>query len=116
MPALEHPDYVPDGGISLDPFTHPRLIQVVEKNIKRVVAGENLYSKAMNGLEPYDTTKVYPDLDLGEYTLVRSSDRMLVYQVTDNASGKTVEVFFPIYGGLISGWDVREVTSGKAQL
>lgn len=109
MPVLDRPDYVPDGGISLDPFTHPRLMAVVEKNIKRVVAGENIYSKAMNGLEPYDDTKFYPALDLGEYTLVRQSDRMLVYQVTDNASGKTVEVFFPIYGGLISGWDVRPV-------
>ncbi len=107
MPALERPDYVPEGGISLDPFTHPLLIKVVEKNIQRVVAGEDIYSKAMNGLAPYDPDKTYPALELGEYKLVRRSDRMLVYQVTDNASGKAVEVFFPIYGGLISGWDVR---------
>ena len=107
MPELPHPDYVPEGGISLDPFTHPRLIQVVEKNIKRVVAGEDIYSKSMNGMAPYNPDAVYPELDLGEYELVRSSDRMLVYQVTDKASGKTVEVYFPKYGGLISGWDVR---------
>ena len=41
---------------------------------------------------------------------------MRFFGVTDNASGKTVEVFFPIYGGMISGWDVREVTSGRTRL
>ncbi len=107
MPQLDPVDYVPEGEISLDPFTHPRLMKVVERNMQRLVAGEEIHVKSMNGMVPDDPAKTYPALDLGEYKLVKSNDRILVYEVTDNASGKSFNMLFPVYGGIISGWDVR---------
>ena len=110
LTAQVRPEYVAEGGISIDPFKHPRLMAVVERNIQRLIAGEEIHGKEMNGMSPDDPAKTYPALDLGEYELVSSSDRMLVYRVTDKASGKSVEVFFPVYGDIISGWDVRPVS------
>ena len=104
------PDYVPAGEISLDPFTHPRLMQIVERTMQRLVAGENIRDRerySMNGIVADDESKTYPDLDLSDYQLVRSDDRVLVYNVADKASGSSFDVVFTIYGGLISGWDVR---------
>ena len=107
LPAMERPEYVPEGGISLDPFTHPRLMEVVEKNIARVIAGEPIHARTVNGMIPFEEGKEYPAMQLGEYELDSATDRMLVYRVTDSISGKSVKVYFPIYGGLITGWDVR---------
>ncbi|MBO4264220.1 MAG: hypothetical protein J5871_06045 [Bacteroidales bacterium] len=107
MPALEPVPYAPAGDISLDPLSHPRLMQVVERNIQRLIAGEPIHEKGMNGMVPDDPTRLYPELVLGEYELQRSTDRLLVYEVEEKASGKRLSVLFPIYGGLISGWDVR---------
>ena len=103
LPAVE------PGEISLDPFSHPRLMQVVERNMQRLAAGEPIHKKSVNGMVPDDPAKSYPALDLGDWELVRETDRLLVYQVTDAASGITFQVLFPTYGGLISGWDVRRL-------
>lgn len=103
MPAVEA------GEISLDPFTHPRLIQVVERNMQRMAAGEPIHVKSVNGMVPDDPAKVYPALELGDWVLTEQTDRLLVYRVKDHASGITFKVLFPIYGGLISGWDVRRL-------
>lgn len=103
MPAVE------PGEISLDPFTHPRLIQVVERNMQRLAAGEPIHVKSVNGMVPDDPAKVYPALELGDWVLTEQTDRLLVYRVKDHASGITFKVLFPIYGGLISGWDVRRL-------
>ena len=110
--GLKRPDYVPAGDVSLDPFTHPRLMDIVERNISRMVAGEDIHEKTrygMNGIVPDDPAREYPALDLTDYELVRSDDRILIYRVTDMVSGRSFEVLFPIYGGLISGWDIRPV-------
>lgn len=103
LPAVEA------GEISLDPFTHPRLIQVVERNMQRMAAGEPIHVKSVNGMVPDDPAKVYPALELGDWVLTEQTDRLLVYRVKDHASGITFKVLFPIYGGLISGWDVRRL-------
>lgn len=109
---VARPDYVPAGEVNLDPFTHPRLMQIVERNIQRVAAGINIHdisTDAWNCLTPDDPAQTYPALDLTEYEKVASSDRVLTYHVQDRVSGKKFEVLFPVYGGLISGWDVREI-------
>lgn len=107
MPELEPVDYVPEGGISLDPLSHPRLMAVVERNMQRLIAGEAIHVKSVNGMVPDDPAKVYPALELGEYELLKSTDRLLVYGVEDKASGRSFKVLFPVYGNIISGWDVR---------
>lgn len=107
MPELDAVNYVPEGDINIDPFTHPYLIKNVERGMQRLIAGEQIHVKSMNGMVEDDPSKTYPDLDLGEYRPLRVSDRILVYKVTDRASGKDFDVLFPVYGGLISGWDVR---------
>ena len=56
---------------------------------------------------PDDPSRVYPALDLSEYKLTKETDRLKVYEVTDRASGKTLQVYFVLYGNIISGWDVR---------
>jgi len=101
MPAVE------PGEISLNPFDHPRLIQIVERNMQRLAAGEPIHHKSVNGMVPDDASVSYPPLSLGEWQQTAATDRLLVYQVKDNASGITFKVLFPTYGGLISGWDVR---------
>lgn len=113
MPALDPVPYLPSDGISLDPFTHTRLMEVVERNIQRMVAGGPIHVKSVNGMVPDDPSAVYPALDLGEYECIESTDRLLKYRVTDNASGKSFDVLFPVYGGIISGWDVRPSLSNK---
>ena len=85
-------------------------MQIVERTMQRLVAGENIRDRerySMNGIVADDESKTYPDLDLSDYQLVRSDDRVLVYNVADKASGSSFDVVFTIYGGLISGWDVR---------
>lgn len=109
MPSLDPVDYAPASGTSLDPFAHKRLMAVVERNMRRLAAGEQIHVKSVNGMVPDDLSKEYPALQLTEYTLTLSTDRLLKYRVSDKASGKSFDVLFPIYGGLISGWDVREV-------
>lgn len=107
MPELDAVGYVSQGDISIDPFTHPLLIRNVERAMQRLVAGEKIHEKSMNGMVEDDPSKTYPDLDLGEYKPVCINDRILVYKVTDRASGRSFDVLFPVYGGLVSGWDVR---------
>lgn len=107
MPKLAPVSYVPAGGISLDPFTHPRLMALVERNMQRLIAGETIHVRSVNGMVPDDPAKVYPALQLGEYTLLESTDRLLTYGVEDKASGRHFTILFPIFGNIISGWDVR---------
>lgn len=105
------PDYVPGDGVSLDPFTHPRLITLVERNLQRMIAGEDIHEKGAyeaNGLVADDPSRTYPSMDLTEYKPVKSDDRILIYNVTDRISGKNFDVLFPIYGKQICGWDIRE--------
>jgi hypothetical protein len=109
---MPRPDYVPAGGVSLDPFTHPRLMHQVERAISRLVAGENIRDRSrygMNGIVPDDPGRKYPEISLTDYELIKSDDRILIYRVKEQISGRTFDVLFPIYGRLISGWDVRLV-------
>ena len=111
IPAMSRPDYVSLGNVNLDPMTHPRLMQIVERNLQRIIAGENIHDKqhyAMNGIVPDDPSKVYPALNITEYNLIKADDRILIYRVKDIESGRKFDVLFPIYGGLICGWDIRE--------
>ena len=91
-----------------NPFNNKKLMSVVERNIQRMVAGEPIHEHSVNGMVYDDGTKIYPALDLGEYNLVRENERIKIYKVTDNASGKTFDVLFIVYGDIISGWDIRE--------
>lgn len=112
LAEMPRPDYVPDGGVSLDPFTHPRLVRQVERAISRLVAGENIRDRSrygMNGIVPDDPDRKYPEISLADYELIQSDDRIHIYRVTEQRSGRTFDVLFPIYGKLISGWDVRPV-------
>lgn len=112
LAEMPRPDYVPDGGVSLDPFTHPRLVRQVERAISRLVAGENIRDRSrygMNGIVPDDPDRKYPEISLADYELIQSDDRILIYRVKDQISDRTFDVLFPIYGKLISGWDVRPV-------
>lgn len=112
LAEMPRPDYVPDGGVSLDPFTHPRLVRQVERAISRLVAGENIRDRSrygMNGIVPDDPDRKYPEISLTDYQLRHSDDRILIYRVKDQISDRTFDVLFPIYGKLISGWDVRPV-------
>lgn len=112
LAEMPRPDYVPDGGVSLDPFTHPRLVRQVERAISRLVAGENIRDRSrygMNGIVPDDPGRKYPEISLADYELIQSDDRILIYRVKEQKSGRTFDVLFPIYGKLISGWDVRPV-------
>ena len=81
-----------------NPFNNKNLMAVVERNIQRMVAGEPIHEYSVNGMVYDDGTKTYPALDLGEYTLVRENERIKVYNVKDNASGKTFDVLFIVYG------------------
>jgi hypothetical protein len=92
-----------------DPFKRPALMAVVERNMQRLIAGEPIHEKSVNGMVPDDPTKVYPAMDLTDYELVKENERIKVYNVTDKVSGKTFEVVFIVYGEVISGWDVRPV-------
>ena len=62
----------------------------------------------MNGIVSDDIVKVYPELNITDYSLIKSDDRILVYRVEDIASKRKFDVLFPVYGGLICGWDIRE--------
>ena len=90
-----------------NPFNNKNLMNVVERNIQRIIAGEQIHVKSVNGMVFDDYTKDYPALDLSEYTLVRENERIKVYNVTDKASGKNFDVLFIVYGDIISGWDIR---------
>ena len=92
-----------------DPFANPGLMAVVERNIQRLIAGEPIHEKSVNGMVPDDPSVTYPALDLGNYELARETDRIRVYHVTDNASGRRFEVIFVLFGDIISGWDVRSI-------
>ncbi len=92
---------------SVNPFENKSLMTVVERNMQRVIAGEAIHEKSVNGMIPDNPERVYPALDLSEYKLTKETDRLKVYEVTDRASGKTLQVYFVLYGNLISGWDVR---------
>ncbi|MBQ8837890.1 MAG: hypothetical protein IJ005_01060 [Bacteroidales bacterium] len=95
--------------VSLDPFTHKGLMAVVERNIQRLAAGEQIHEKSINGMVADDPAKVYPALDLTDYQLVFENERIKKYRVTDKASGKSFDVIFIVYGEVISGWDARLV-------
>ena len=92
---------------STNPFENKSLMAVVERNMQRIIAGEAIHEKSVNGMIPDDHSRVYPALDLTDYTLVKETDRLKVYEVTDRTSGKTMQVYFVLYGDLVSGWDVR---------
>ena len=92
---------------STNPFENKSLMAVVERNMQRMIAGEAIHEKSVNGMIPDDPSRVYPALDLTDYTLVKETDRLKVYEVTDRTSGKTMQVYFVLYGDLVSGWDVR---------
>lgn len=92
-----------------DPFHNERLMAVVQRNMQRVIAGEPIHVKSVNGMVPDQVEKQYPELDLTPYKLVKETDRLKVYEVTDKASGTTLNVFFILYGNIVSGWDVRAV-------
>ena len=99
------PGIAPDS----DPFANKGLMAVVERSIQRLVAGEPIHEKSVNGMVPDDPSVTYPALDLGDYELARETDRIRVYNVTDNASGRRFEVLFVLFGDIISGWDVRSI-------
>ena len=101
----EAPGIAPD----TDPFANKSLMGVVERNIQRLVAGQPIHEKSVNGMVPDDPSVVYPALDLGDYELARETDRIRVYNVTDRASGRRFEVIFVLFGDIISGWDVRSI-------
>lgn len=103
LPAA--PGVAPD----TNPFANKGLMAVVERNIQRLVAGEPIHEKSVNGMVADDPSVTYPALDLGDYELVRETDRIRVYNVTDNASGRRFEVVFVLFGDIISGWDVRSI-------
>ena len=103
LPAA--PGIAPD----MDPFANPGLMKVIERNIQRLVAGQPIHERSVNGMVRDDYSVTYPSLDLGDYELVRENDRIRVYNVKDNASGQRFEVLFVCYGDIISGWDVRSI-------
>jgi hypothetical protein len=75
--------------------------------MQRMAAGEAIHEFSVNGMVPDDPAKVYPALDLTEYELTVDNGRIQKYRVKDNASGKSFDVIFIVYGEVISGWDVR---------
>ena len=91
------------------PFDNRALMDVVNRNLQRMVAGEAIHVKSVNGMVPDDPSVTYPDLDLGEWELSYDSDRLQIYNVIDKASGKSFAIYFVLYGDLISGWDIRPV-------
>ena len=92
---------------STDPFENASLMAVIERNMQRMIANGAIHERSVNGMVPDDLSVSYPALDLGEYELVFENERLRRYQVSDKASGKTLEVLFVLYGDLISGWDIR---------
>lgn len=95
--------------VDLNPFDNADLMAVVERNMQRLAAGEAIHEFSVNGMVPDDPAKVYPALDLTEYELTVDNGRIQKYRVKDNASGKSFDVIFIVYGEVISGWDVRLV-------
>ena len=95
--------------VDLNPFNHPSLMAVVERNIQRLAAGEQIHEFSINGMVEDDPAKVYPALDLTEYELTFENERIKKYRVSDKASGKSFDVIFIVYGEVISGWDARLV-------
>ena len=95
--------------VDLNPFNHPSLMAVVERNIQRLAAGEQIHEFSINGMVEDDPVKVYPALDLTEYELTFENERIKKYRVSDKASGKSFDVIFIVYGEVISGWDARLV-------
>ena len=103
LPAA--PGIAPD----TDPFANPGMMKAVERSIQRLVAGQPIHERSVNGMVADDPSITYPSLDLSDYELVRENDRIKVYNVKDNASGRSFEVLFVCYGDIISGWDVRSI-------
>ena len=95
--------------VDLNPFNHPSLMAVVERNIQRLAAGEQIHEFSINGMVEDDPAKVYPALDLTEYELTFENERIKKYRVSDKVSGKSFDVIFIVYGEVISGWDARLV-------
>lgn len=95
--------------VDLNPFNHPSLMAVVERNLQRLAAGEQIHEFSINGMVEDDPAKVYPALDLTDYDLVFENERIKKYRVSDKVSGKAFDVIFIVYGEVISGWDARLV-------
>lgn len=95
--------------VDLNPFNHPSLMAVVERNLQRLAAGEQIHEFSINGMVEDDPAKVYPALDLTDYDLVFENERIKKYRVSDKFSGKAFDVIFIVYGEVISGWDARLV-------
>lgn len=109
MPRLQAPSYATSASDLCNPLKHTRMMALVRRSIQRLVAGESLHSPtSVNGFVPESGSAVYPDLNLSRFSLVSSNERILKYEVTDKASGKKFQVLFPVYGGIVSGWDVRQ--------
>ena len=81
----------------------------VERSIQRLVAGEAIHEKSVNGRAADDLSKSYPALDLGPYEKMGGTERLDRFRVTDRASGKSFEVLFLHQGDVICGWDVRNL-------
>ena len=77
--------------------------------MQRLAAGEQIHERSINGMVADDPSKVYPALDLTDYELIVDNGRIKKYIVTDKASGCTFDVYFTVYGEVISGSDVRLV-------
>ena len=99
----EAPGTAPD----TNPFNNHRLMAVIERNMQRVIAGEAIHARSVNGMAADKPNLQYPALRLSEYQLVKESDRLKVYKVTDLESGTALHVYFVLYGDIVSGWDVR---------
>ena len=95
--------------IDLNPLNHPTHMAVVERHMQRLAAGEQIHERSINGMVADDPSKVYPALDLTEYELTVDNGRIKKYRVTDKASGCVFDVYFTVYGEVISGSDVRLV-------
>ena len=101
--------FTPAAAAPLDPFTHTGLMPAVERSIQRLVAGEAIHEKSVNGRAADDLSKSYPALDLGPYEKMGGTERLDRFRVTDRASGKSFEVLFLHQGDVIWGWDVRNL-------
>ena len=99
--------FTPSEAPCMDPLKNGGLMAVVRNNLRRLAAGEPVHIKSVNGMVPWDQEKEYPELSLGEMTLKKQTDRLMIYSVGDLSSGKEYDIYFITYGNVISGWDIR---------
>jgi hypothetical protein len=97
-PQVVSADAVAPKHANLDPFKNAGLMQRIERRMTAAIAKAKPSAK---------TTA----LQLGEYRLVNEYGTTKVYNVDDAASGMAFEVTFYLYGDVISGWDVKPISS-----